>query len=185
MLLHLTWNQSFSLCSEKQDSLWCIKYKGGKMWTILPSSGVRFCIPTFPHPSPPPNLQKQWKRKKMFSLSGAGPSQANYGPESFYYLCNAKTQVSSSPAPGTERALFCFLWAKQLWWILNPLMAGKAKTNVQAWLQLELLDVLAPFSSFPPEEAKHAEHQRCHLGLVSSAIWEFLPCWGTSGAANF
>lgn len=37
MLLHLTWNQSFSLCSEKQDSLWCIKYKGGKMWTILPS----------------------------------------------------------------------------------------------------------------------------------------------------
>lgn len=103
----------------------------------------------------------------------------------FYYLCNAKTEVSSSPAPGTERALFYFLWAKQLWWILNPLMAWKAKTNVQAWLQLELLDVLAPFSSFPPEEAKHAEHQRCHLGLVSSAIWEFLPCWGTSGAANF
>lgn len=46
-------------------------------------------------------------------------------------------QKPKSPAlllPKTERALLYFLWAKQLWWILNPLMTGKAKTNVAIFI---------------------------------------------------
>lgn len=68
MLQHSTWNQSFSLCREKQDSLWSIKYKGGKMWNILLSSGVRFCISIFPQPFPLPVSSSSGKEKKCLAF---------------------------------------------------------------------------------------------------------------------
>lgn len=92
---------------------------GRKMWTIFCRvfSGAGFCT------SPSPN---SCNRIKFLSLFGAGPTQANYGPKSFYMnLCHARTSLS--PISLLESSLFSwnrpcfilFLQAKPLCWILK------------------------------------------------------------------
>lgn len=118
---------------KSKTSLWCIKYKGRKMWTILPSSGVRFCIPTFPHPSPPISSNSGKEKKCLAFLELAQVKQIM----DLSLFITFVMQKPNSPALlllKTEQPLFYFLWAKQLWWILNPLMTGKAKTNVAIFI---------------------------------------------------
>lgn len=93
----------FSLSTGKRDNTWYIQYEGEKCepYCVGCFSGAGFCS----SPSPPNSCN----RIKFLSLSGAGPSQANYGPKSFYMnLCHAKTSlspISSSPSPGTGPVL--------------------------------------------------------------------------------
>lgn len=65
------------------------------MWTILcwRFSGAGFCFPTSPNSC----------RRRFLSLSGAGPSQANYRPKSFHM--NLPSLVSSSAAAGLAAGL--------------------------------------------------------------------------------
>lgn len=99
-------------------------------------SGASFCV------SPSPN---SCNRIKFLSPPGDGPSQANYGPKSFYMnLCHAKislSPISSSPIPWKEPCFVQSLWARPLCWILEASNRKGEKTNTRrkkAGLQRQL-----------------------------------------------